>query len=167
MPRARGPHGSTFQVKAALGLVTAALGAACLLWQPGYAQFYKWTDDQGRVHYSDKAPQKGAAKKLEIKIQSYSGPAVVSAVDRRHASAGMARVRMLSTTWCGYCRQARAYMNSKGIPFEELDVEKSMEGRREFSALKGRGVPIILVGSQRMDGYSQARLDAMLRAAGN
>ena len=30
----------------------------------------------------------------------------------------------------------------------------------------GRGVPVILVGRQRMDGYDAGRLDAMLRAEG-
>ena len=48
----------------------------------------------------------------------------------------------------------------------ELDVEKSAEGKQEYRELKGRGVPIILVGDQRMNGYDQARLEGMLRAAG-
>lgn len=39
--------------------------------------------------------------------------------------------------------------------------------KQEYTALKGRGVPIILVGSQRMDGYEQGALEAMLRTAGH
>ena len=69
---------------------------------------------------------------------------------------------MLTTTWCGYCRRARAYLNSKGIPFEDLDVERSTQGRQEYTVLKGRGVPIILVGNQRRDGYDQVGLERML-----
>jgi glutaredoxin len=76
-------------------------------------------------------------------------------------------MRAVATGWCGYCRQARAYLTSRGIPFEDLDVEISAQGKQEYRELKGRGVPIILVGNQRMNGYSQAQLDSMLRTAGH
>lgn len=148
--------------------------AGFLCWLPAHAQLYKWTDEQGRLHYSDKAPDKGKVKATEIRINSYQGPAAVSSLDKAAppakpapASAGKGQVKMLTTTWCGYCRQARAYLTSRGIPFEDLDVEKSAQGKQEYRALKGRGVPVILVGNQRMDGYSQARLDSMLRNAGH
>lgn len=143
------------------------LSAAALVSLPALAQLYKWTDDKGVIHYSDKAPGKGTAKSVEVKINSYSGPATVSTTGAPVASATKAQVKMLATSWCGYCARARAYLNSRGIPFEELDVEKSAQGKQEYRALKGRGVPIILVGDQRMNGYDQARLEGMLRAGGH
>ena len=81
-------------------------------------------------------------------------------------SAKAQRVRLLTTTWCGYCKKAAAFLRSRGTPFEELDVEKSSQGKREYDALGGRGVPIILVGEQRMDGYDQTTLTSMLANAG-
>ena len=45
-------------------------------------------------------------------------------------------------------------------------MEKSAQGKQEYASLKGRGVPVILVGSQRMDGFDPARMDTMLKAAG-
>jgi glutaredoxin len=141
------------------------LGVAALVSLPTFAQLHKWTDDKGVTHYSDKAPDKREAKAVEIKINSYSGPATVSTTGVPAAGA-KAEVKMLATSWCGYCARARAYLNSRGIPFEELDVEKSAQGKQEYRALKGRGVPIILVGNQRMNGYDQARLEGLLRAAG-
>ena len=143
------------------------LSAAALVSLPALAQLYKWTDDKGVIHYSDKAPDKGTAKSVEVKINSYSGPATVSRTGMPAAGAAKAQVKMLATSWCGYCARARAYLNSRGIPFEELDVEKSAQGKQEYRALKGRGVPIILVGDQRMNGYDQARLEGMLRAGGH
>ena len=145
------------------------LGLAALAALPAFAQLYKWTDDKGVIHYSDKAPPKGTAKAVETRINSYSGPATVSTTGAPAAAAQSAKapVKMLATSWCGYCARARAYLNSRGIPFQELDVEKSAEGRKEYRALKGRGVPIILVGDQRMNGYDQGRLEAMLRAGGH
>ena len=148
--------------------------AACLAWLPAQAQLYKWTDEQGRLHYSDQAPDQDKMKAAVTRIESHSGPAVVSPLENsapaaksNPPAAAKGRVKLLTTSWCGYCRQARAYLNSRGIPFEDLDVEKSAQGKQEYRDLKGRGVPIILVGDQRMNGYSQARLDTMLRAAGH
>lgn len=69
---------------------------------------------------------------------------------------------MLSTTWCGVCKQARAWLSQKGIPFDEYDVERSETGKAEYRRLGGKGVPIILVGNQRMNGFSADRLAAML-----
>ena len=150
--------------------VTAArvllLCAAALASLPAFAQLYRWTDDKGVIHYSDKPPARGEAKKVDTQVNSYSGPATVSTTGAPAAGTAKPQVKMLATAWCGYCARARAYLKSRGIPFEELDVEKSAQGRQEYRALKGRGVPIILVGNQRMNGYDQARLEGMLQAAG-
>jgi glutaredoxin len=147
---------------------------ACLACPQAQAQLYKWTDEQGRIHYSDQAPDQDKAKAAVIKIESYTGPAVVSTLEKsapaaqaNQPTAAKGRIKLLTTSWCGYCRQARAYLNSRGIPFEDLDVEKSAQGKQEYRELNGRGVPIILVGNQRMNGYSQAQLDTMLRTAGH
>jgi glutaredoxin len=151
----------------ALAAWLGLLWAAALVALPASSQLYRWTDDKGIIHYSDKAPDKRDAKAVEAKINSYSGPATVSGRGTPAAGNAKAPVKMLATSWCGYCRKARAYLNSRGIPFEELDVEKSAQGKQEYRALKGRGVPIILVGSQRMNGYDQGRLEAMLSAGGH
>jgi glutaredoxin len=98
-------------------------------------------------------------------VNSISGPAVVSAV-KGGPPAAKERVRIYTTAWCGYCKKAKAQLAARGVAFDEVDVETSDSGHREYKALGGRGVPVILVGSQRMDGYDAGRLDAMLRNAG-
>jgi glutaredoxin len=147
---------------------TLLCAAAALVSLPAFAQLYRWIDDKGVIHYSDKAPPRGTARTVDARVNSYSGAATVSATGAPSTAAGTkAPVKMLATAWCGYCARARAYLNSRGISFEELDVEKSAQGKQEYRALKGRGVPIILVGDQRMNGYDQGRLEAMLRAGGH
>ena len=76
------------------------------------------------------------------------------------------KVRLFTTVWCGYCKKAKAHLTAKGVPYDELDVESSEHGRSEYAKLGARGVPVILVGSQRMDGFDAAGLDAMLGQAG-
>ena len=145
-----------------------ALAAVALFGLPSLAsaQLYKWTDDQGRVQYSDKAPEK-SAKTLDLKINTYSGVPVVSSQGKPAAGGAKGSVKLYTTTWCGYCTKARAHLKSKGIPYEDLDVEKSAQGKQEYASLKARGVPVILIGSQRMDGFDPARMDTMLKAAGH
>ena len=75
-------------------------------------------------------------------------------------------VKMYATSWCPYCAKARAYFARRGIAYVEVDVEKSRAGRAEYDRLGARGVPVILVGAQRMNGFSEARLSQLLADAG-
>src|SRR5215213_2863610 len=75
-------------------------------------------------------------------------------------------VKMYATSWCPYCAKARAYFSRRGIAYSEVDIEKSPDGQAEFRRLGGRGVPMIIIGAQRMNGYSEARLGQLLSEAG-
>ena|SRR5580765_5973084 len=77
-----------------------------------------------------------------------------------------AEVKMYATSWCPYCAKARTYFSRRGIAYVEVDIEKSREGRAEYDRLGARGIPVILVGQQRMNGFSEARLSQLLTDAG-
>ena len=130
------------------------------------SEVYKWTDAQGRIHYSDSPPPEAKAKQVKIKVSSIQGPAVVSALTASPPAKSKDKVRIYTTPWCGYCKKAKAHLAAKSVLYEEVDVEASEQGRSEFTRIGGHGVPVILVGRQRMDGFSAAALDAMLAAAG-
>ena len=72
-------------------------------------------------------------------------------------------VVMYSAEWCGICKQARRHFQKEGIPFQEWDVEKSSKGRKDFRALRGRGVPIILVDDKRINGFTKKQFDRAYR----
>lgn len=124
-------------------------------------QVYRWLDDTGKVHFSDRPPLGNSAG--DVEVRSYRGSPEISAVP---AESVVAQVTMFTTTWCGYCKRARAYLNKMGIPFVEYDVERDEFGKREYKKLNGRGVPVILVGDQRMNGFSEPSLEKVLRNAG-
>jgi len=147
---------------------TVIIGLAVLVLPPSvlFADMYKWIDKDGKVHYSDSPPPGKKAKKLDLKINSISGPPVVSSLGNPSSTASTSKVKLYTTTWCGYCKRARAYLQARGTPYQEIDVETSSQGQREFQALGGRGVPVILVGNQRMDGYNEGTLAGMLKQAG-
>ncbi|MBK9425870.1 MAG: hypothetical protein IPN63_00155 [Gammaproteobacteria bacterium] len=63
---------------------------------------------------------------------------------------------MYSTVRCGYCRKARAYFKANGIAYTDYDVETSNKGRQDFQRMGARGVPVILVGDKRLNGFSDS-----------
>ena len=74
-----------------------------------------------------------------------------------------ARVVMYATDWCGYCKQTRRFLDSKGIPYKEYDIEKSAEGRKAYEALGGRGIPLIDVNGTIIRGFSEEAILAALK----
>jgi glutaredoxin len=71
-------------------------------------------------------------------------------------------VIMYTTARCGACIHAKEYFARKGVRYEERDVEKSDAARAEFGKLGGRGVPLILIGNERMEGFDERRLNELL-----
>ena len=72
-----------------------------------------------------------------------------------------ANVVLYATDWCGYCKQTKRLLDSKGIPFKEFDIEKDAEARKAYEALGGGGIPIIAVNGTLLRGYDP---DAILAA---
>ena len=46
--------------------------------------------------------------------------------------------------------------NSHGVAFSEYDIESSDKGPRDYARLGANGVPVIVAGAQRLNGFSQA-----------
>lgn len=159
----------------------AVLMCALLVSGPLLAEIYKWVDDQGRTRYSDKAPPQTAAR-TRVETIDTGGPvntvegqdvsvaeflSKAEAAEKKRAAARTKRVVMYSTVWCGVCKKARRYFRANDIPFKEFDVETSERGRKDYARLNGRGVPIVLVGKYRMDGFNPGRFQQVYRQAGN
>ena len=78
------------------------------------------------------------------------------------STASSKKVVIYTTSWCPACKAAKQYLNEKGISYQEIDVEKSPDGRQAFQHLGGTGVPLIVVGDKTMTGFNPSALDAML-----
>jgi glutaredoxin len=122
-------------------------------------QIYRWVDANGRVQYGEKPPAGAQSSTLQPRVSSVGGAT--------QPASAKAPVKMYATDWCGYCRQARQYFARNGIAYTELDIEKSQAAMAEYKSLGGRGVPVILVGSARMNGYSEQQLAQLLKAGGH
>jgi len=130
----------------------------------GKAEVYKVTGPDGRVTYTDSHSEGDDKTKVEVvKIDSYSSSAEVSSVED---GAALRKVTIFTTEWCGVCRKAKSYMTSHGVAYDEFDIEKSRSAKAKFDQLGGRAVPVILVGKEKMIGFSPSKFEAMLDDAG-
>jgi len=118
---------------------------------------YKWVDKNGKIRYGDSPPENVKLRKMTGNISSFSSVSVEPFVYDPNFAAKRKKSRsiiMYSTSWCKYCNKAVRYFKHKKIPFIEYDIEKSAKAAREFKKLRGRGVPVILIGNRRMNGFS-------------
>ncbi len=144
----------------------------------GYAELYQWTDENGVKHFSNTPPPTnvGSVREME-ELEGVDNPDsdyLQDAIDLfnngndqqaavpARKSIGAPKVVMYTTPTCGYCHRAKAYFNQKGIRFTEYDVTKSATARNAFKALNGRGVPLIVIGDQRIPGFNKAAINRAL-----
>ena len=114
------------------------------------AEIYRYADESGRVVYASEKPANDASARQVVIQQS-----AVSSRQSYDEAAGKSVV-MYSATWCGVSMRARAYFHDQSIVYDEFDVENDPQGRQGYNRLGRSGVPIILVGDRRIDGFSIA-----------
>jgi glutaredoxin 3 len=68
----------------------------------------------------------------------------------------MPRVVMYTTHWCGYCVRAKALLDDRGIPFEEVNLDDDPAFRQKlFDLTGGWTVPQILIDERAIGGYTE------------
>jgi glutaredoxin 3 len=73
----------------------------------------------------------------------------------------MAEITMYTTRWCGYCVRAKALLDSRGLRYEEVNMDDDPHFRRTLNELTGGWtVPQILIDGKPIGGYTELwRLD--------
>lgn len=74
----------------------------------------------------------------------------------------MSKVVIYTTNYCSFCAGAKAFLRSKNISFEEIDVTDDDRLQEEMKRLSGRRtVPQIFIDEKSVGGFDDVRqLDA-------
>ncbi len=65
-------------------------------------------------------------------------------------------VTLYTTEPCGFCRQAKALLDSRGIRYDEVNLAKDPSGRTDLVALTGQMTfPQIVVGERSIGGFRE------------
>jgi glutaredoxin 3 len=71
-------------------------------------------------------------------------------------SEAMSQITVYTTEPCGYCRVAKALLNKRGVPFEEINLAKDPEGRAELVRLTGMMTfPQVVIDGTSIGGYQE------------
>jgi glutaredoxin len=125
---------------------------------------YKSVGPDGKPVYSDKPPTAGKLQKT-MKVENLPNtalpPGFAAELEAMRKSGVKAAAPTESTvlftaSWCGYCRQARAYLSQARIRFEEVDVDGPAGKAAFLAAGGGGGVPLLVFKGQRIRGFSSA-----------
>jgi glutaredoxin-like YruB-family protein len=74
----------------------------------------------------------------------------------------MKKVTLYSQPGCPPCFAAKAFLQSRNVPFEYKDVQADPVALQELLALDSRSTPTLLVGDEVMIGFDPERLTRML-----
>ncbi len=74
----------------------------------------------------------------------------------------MKKVTLYSQPGCPPCFAAKAFLQSRNVPFEYKDVQADPVALQELLALDSRSTPTLVVGEEVMIGFDPDRLTRML-----
>jgi glutaredoxin 3 len=65
-------------------------------------------------------------------------------------------VTLYTTEPCGFCRQAKALLEARGVYFREVNLAKDPSGRADLVALPGQlTFPQVVVGKRSIGGFRE------------
>jgi len=140
----------------------------CLLFMPHFvlAQIYYWEDQNGVKHDSSTPPENREGIR-DYKVYSTTSDVNEEEMEPANSTSlqnpvsvsqkkKTPKVIIYTTSWCGVCKKAKAWMNQNRVPYQEFDVEASEANYQKYKAEGGDGgVPLILVGNNKMRGWSE------------
>lgn len=70
-----------------------------------------------------------------------------------YLSANAPKVIMYGTDWCEYCSKTRKLLAQYSIDYMDFDIEHSEIAKQQYQLLKGKGIPLLLIGNTRINGF--------------
>jgi glutaredoxin 3 len=79
------------------------------------------------------------------------------------STGGSHRVVVYSTPTCVWCRRAKTYLQSRGVPFRDVDVSQDRAAAMSLVRRTGQtSVPVIEIDGRSIVGFDQPQIDAAL-----
>lgn len=143
----------------------AALAVAPVSW--AQSSVYKWTDSQGKVHFSDQPPTEPAKDVSRQRV----GGGTVEVSQLPYATQLAAKnnpVTLFTAPQCGDpCVRGRTLLSDRGIPYTERDAQANPKDAQTLRQLIGAlQVPVLVLGKESVKGWDESAWHAALDSAG-
>ena len=146
--------------------IAAALGVALAFGAGVAAQsVYKWTDADGKVHFSDTPPPPQDSKNVTQHRIYGSGVDASQLPYATQMAMKNSPVTLYTAPSCGDpCSDGRALLGDRGIPYTEKDARGDAETvKKLIGALQ---VPVLVIGNDPMKGFDANAWHSALDSAG-
>jgi len=132
---------------------------------------YKSVGPDGKIVYSDQPPTTGKLQKtMKFELASSALPASAASFMeqfRKTHPGGLAAapaskgVTLYSAVWCGYCKQAKAWLGAHNVAYNNVDID-APGGTAALAQASGSGsgVPVLVVDGRTLNGFSAGAYDA-------
>jgi glutaredoxin len=130
------------------------------------AQQYRWTDQNGQIHYTDTPPPPSAkdVRKKGSAAPKAGTPTVPYDLEKAQKDAPV--TLYTHPTCTDTCQFARNLLNRRGVPFNEVVVATN-QALEDLKKLSGNNhVPVLTVGTRIEKDVSEAAYNALLDAGG-
>lgn len=80
------------------------------------------------------------------------------------ARSGSHEVVLYTTSWCGWCKKTRSWLDGKGVDYVDKDIESDGGAAEEMRELVGgdSGVPVVVIDGEVIRGFNQKRMAQLL-----
>lgn len=143
-------------------LTAILLATACNVLAEG---LYRWTDEQGNVHYGD-APSPEALQPEERRFTDSTLPDAGLPYETRRAKEAFPVTLYVADNCKSPCQRARDLLNKRGIPFTQKNIT-TQEDIDNFRKLTGMdSVPVLTVGDNLLTKFLVEEWNKELDMAG-
>jgi len=146
----------------ALAILAASLAVAAA----GQTTVYKWTDKDGKVHFSDTLPDADVNASQKTMGGGDSGNANLPYATQMAMQ--RSPVTFFTSPDCGdSCANGRDLLEKRGVPYTERDPLKSAADQDALKKAAGAlFVPVLTVGDNVLKGYQEDQWNEALDSAG-
>ncbi len=147
------------------------LAAFCLLViaVAAQAQLYRWTDESGKVHYTDTQPP-ASARNVEKKGAARASPEQAGAAQKSYALQQAIKnfpVTIYTSKDCGNpCKEGLQFLKKRGVPFTEKVVATRDEIDELIKLAGAPRVPVMVVGVSIQKDFEEQSWGEALDTAG-
>ena len=68
-----------------------------------------------------------------------------------------------TATWCGWCRKTLAWLDERGIDYDNRDIDANPANRQELIRKAGRAsIPVVEIDGRLVRGFDPAGMQALL-----
>lgn len=122
---------------------------------PVHAEIYKWTDANGKSHFSESKPANPVSvenrNELEVKSQQ------PTLTDNTAQAVVAPQVDIYITSWCPYCKKAMAFLRKNNIAFNAYDIEQDTNAATRKNEIDPdySGIPLAVINGVTIRGFDE------------